>query len=522
MTYGLDNDEINLRLRQRELQQSQLFSICEILASLTTREELNDAVNSILKNTIGFHQMMVFIEDKTQKGYSLYYHNDPLNYIKYKNDCYSNTSGIFTTAFNAPEPVIFSKNEWRKSFKIPLCIIESFQSTIINAVSCAIPSKYYNGVVLFGFGKETVPKRSDLYAIKIVSRQLGITLTNILSFEKTIQISADNTAYGALPVSETEDKMGIIGKSSSIAKVRSLIKLVSTACSSVLIQGESGTGKELIARAVHNNSERSKKAFIKVNCAAIPENLTESELFGHEKGSFTGAIAQKTGKFEQAHLGTLFLDDVSEMPLELQVKLLRALQEKEIQRIGSSRNTIVDIRIIAATNKDLQEEVQKGNFRSDLFYRLNVFPIDVPPLRERTDDIPDLVEFFLQHYAAKNKKPIKTVTAKVLNILKIYDWPGNVRELENIIERAMLLSSEKVIKEIKISSFKENSILKGMNSIKPWKEFEKEYILSVLKFCKGKVSGPSGAACLLEIPSTTLNSKIEKLGIKKRHYLSDK
>jgi formate hydrogenlyase transcriptional activator len=519
MTYGLDNDEINLRLQQREREQSQIFQICEILASLTTRKELNDSVNNIIKNTIGFHQMMVFIEDKTQKGYSLYYHNDLLNYIKYKNDRYSNNSEIFMAAFNAPEPIIFSKNELKKSFKIPLCISESFQSTIINTVSCAISSKYYNGVVVFGFGKETIPKRSDLYAIKIVSRQLGITLTNILALEKIIPISAESEAYRVVPLNEIADQMGIIGNSTSIAKVRSLISLVSTADTSVLIQGESGTGKELIARAVHNNSERSKKAFIKVNCAAIPENLIESELFGHEKGSFTGAVTQKTGKFEQAHLGTLFLDDVSEMPLEMQVKLLRALQEKEIQRIGSNKNTIVDIRIIAATNKDLQEEVQKGKFRGDLFYRLNVFPIDVPPLRERTDDIPILVNFFLKHYAAKNKKPLKTITAKVLNILKIYDWPGNVRELENIIERAILLSSEKVIKEIKINSFKENSILSGMNFIKPWKEFEKEYILSVLKFCKGKVSGPNGAASLLEIPSTTLNSKIEKLGIKKRHYL---
>lgn len=519
MKYGLNNNEINLRLQQREREQLQTFQMCEILSSITTRHELNDCVNNMLKNIIGFNDLMIFIENKDKKGYILNYHSDPVTYIKYKNDSYSENSGIFTAAFNAPEPIIFSSNDLKKSSQIPLCIHESFQKNVRKALGFAIPSKYYNGVLLFGFASETIPVRSVLYTTKIVSRQLCITLKNILFLEKNIHDSSNNETYNAFALKEIEDHMGIIGNSAPIEKVRNLIKIVSTVDSSVLIQGESGTGKELIAKAVHYNSLRNQKPFIIVNCAAIPENLIESELFGHEKGSFTGAIAKKIGKFEQAHLGTLFLDDVSEMPLDLQVKLLRTLQEKEIQRIGSMSSTIVDIRIIAATNKDLQAEVNKGTFRSDLFYRLNVFPINVPPLRERREDIADLVNYFLQLCAAKNKKPLKTITTKLLNLLKMHEWPGNVRELENTIERASLLTSEKVIKEIQLNSFKEDSIIKGINPIKPWKEFEKEYILSVLKFCKGKVSGPTGAASFLEMPSTTLNSKMEKLGIKKRHYL---
>jgi len=522
MTYGLDNNEIHLRLQQREREQLQIYHMCEILASVTTRQDLNHSVDSTLKNMIGFIQLMIFIENKDRSSYSLCYHSDPVNYSRFKNDSYSEKSEIFHLAFNSPEPIIFSKNNLKKSDKIPLCISESFQNSVKNTVCCAIESKSYNGLLLFGCGHQDEKAKCDLYTMKIVSRQLYITLKNILFLEKNIYDAAHHAAYSPLIENKISDQMGIIGNSSAIEKVRSLIKIVSTANSNVLIQGESGTGKELIAKALHDNSPRNKKPFIRVNCAAIPENLIESELFGHEKGSFTGAVTQKKGKFEQAHLGTLLLDDVSEIPLGLQVKLLRALQEKEIQRIGSTSNTIVDIRIIAATNKDLKAEVDKGNFRSDLFYRLNVFPINVPPLRERRDDISDLAHYFLQHYAAKNKKPPKKITAKVLNILKLYDWPGNVRELENTIERASLLTSEKVIKEIDINFIRENSTIKDLNTIRPWKEFEKEYIISVLKFCKGKVSGTNGAASLLEIPPTTLSSKMEKLGIKKRHYLSDK
>jgi formate hydrogenlyase transcriptional activator len=383
-------------------------------------------------------------------------------------------------------------------------------------VSLALPSKYFKGVAFFGFGRGHGPERDTLRLMKMLSIQLGITLTNILLLEKAIP--GISTSEPEITIAHQTAGMGIIGQSEAMQKVRSLIKLVSDSDSGVLILGDSGTGKELVAKAIHDNSVRNAKELVKVNCAAIPKNLLESELFGHEKGSFTGAIAQKKGKFEQANKGTLFLDEIGEMPLELQVKLLRALQEKEIQRIGSNGHITVDTRIIAATNRDLQEEVKKGNFRADLYYRLNVFPIEVPALRERTEDIPELANFFIQRYAAKNKKPFKTIAVKALNTLKIYPWPGNVRELEHALERAFLLSPDKIIKEVHINNSK--NFAASDNAIKPWYEFEKEYILTVLKFCKGKISGTSGAAALLEMPPTTLKSKMERLGIKKRHYLS--
>ncbi|MTH17712.1 AAA family ATPase [Flavobacterium sp. LC2016-01] len=314
--------------------------------------------------------------------------------------------------------------------------------------------------------------------------------------------------------------MGIIGNSEATKNLRSLIKLVSVTSSNVLIQGESGTGKELVAKAIHQNSKRAKKPFIKINCAAIPDSLIESELFGYEKGSFSGAISQKIGKFEQAHQGTLFLDNINEMTLDLQVKLLRAIQEKEIQRIGGNTTIIVDTRIITSCNKNLLEEVTAGNFRADLFYRINVFPIEIAPLRDRKDDLADLALFFVNNYCSKNEKPLKTIAPSLFNSLKAYHWPGNVRELEHTIERALLLTPGKVIKELDSNNYK--TILSTDNtSIKPWNEFEKEYILKVLKLCGGKISGPNGAASFLKIPYTTLNSKMKKLGISKRHYLSD-
>ena len=522
MTYILDNNnDIIAHLKQREAQQSQLIAMSGALACVTTTKELNNVVNTIIKNTIGLSRFMICIESECQQVYKLFYHNNAAEYTKHKGDSYSKNMDIFTSVINAPEPVILSRNDYRQTAGIPSCIKDAFQENIVTMVCCALPSKQYKGVLFIGFEKGT-PQRNSLHLIKMLLVQLSITLANIILLEKIITVTPE-AKTGALPsaTAETVNSMGIIGNSQPMHKVRSLIQLVSNTNSGVLIQGESGTGKELVANAVHYNSDRHSKPFIKINCAAIPHSLLESELFGHEKGSFTGAVAKKIGKFELAHTGTLFLDDVCEMPLELQVKLLRALQEKEIQRIGGTTTITVDTRIIAATNKDLQDQVTAGNFRADLFYRLNVFPINIPPLRERLDDMPHLVRFFIHRYCTKNKRPVKTIAARALNALSIYHWPGNVRELEHAIERAVLLSPDKVIKEVPVGNQKPAAPAGGTTVIKPWNEFEKEYILTVLKFCKGKVSGPNGAASLLDMPPTTLNSKMEKLGIKKRHYLLD-
>lgn len=262
---------------------------------------------------------------------------------------------------------------------------------------------------------------------------------------------------------------------------------------------------------------------VKLNCAALPANLVESELFGHEKGSFTGATERRLGKFELAHNGTLFLDEIGELSLELQVKLLRALQEKEIERVGGKGVIKTNVRILAATNRNLAKEVENGNFRSDLYYRLNVFPITVPPLRERKDDIIELALHFIRRFAKKTGKDVRDLTKSISKTLIDYPWPGNIRELEHLIERSVLLSKGNIIKEVhlpKLERMESTNSQTGDGKIRTIFENERDHILSILKMCKGKISGNGGAAEILGIPATTLNSKIKKFKIKREHILS--
>ncbi|MFT3794133.1 sigma-54 interaction domain-containing protein [Flavobacterium sp.] len=297
-----------------------------------------------------------------------------------------------------------------------------------------------------------------------------------------------------------------------------LIRRVAPTETSVLILGESGTGKEKVAQSIHHMSSRKDKPLVIINCGAIPDNLSESLLFGHEKGAFTGAVDKRIGKFELADGGTIFLDEIGEMPMELQVKLLRVLQEKEIERIGGQSPVRIDVRIIAATNRNLEEEVAAGKFRLDLYYRLHVFPITVPSLRERKEDIPDLASHFLKLYAIPDRKGL-SVSSGVLQQFDFYDWPGNIRELEHVIQRGILLSEGNTIKEIQLPSLHKKEKAEGETySIKTIHENERDYISYILKKCKGKVSGVGGAAEVLNIPPSTLNSKIKKLGIKNNFF----
>ncbi|EAY27695.1 sigma-54-dependent transcriptional regulator [Microscilla marina] len=303
----------------------------------------------------------------------------------------------------------------------------------------------------------------------------------------------------------------IVTQSDDFRLVLQQIEQVAPSDATVLILGETGTGKELLARAVHNNSQRREKTLVKVNCASLPANLIESELFGHEKGAFTGAIAKKIGRFELADKGSIFLDEIGELPLELQSKLLRVLQEGEFERLGNPRTTKVDVRIIAATNRDLDKEVEKGTFRSDLYYRLNVFPINVPPLRERKEDVTLLASFFAQKYGKKIGKTIKSIPKRTADKLTSYDWPGNIRELENIIERAVIISQSG---KLEVGNwFNVNGARKPKKTL-TLVESEKALINEVLKMTKGQISGEKGAAKILDIKPTTLRSRMEKLGIR--------
>jgi formate hydrogenlyase transcriptional activator len=313
----------------------------------------------------------------------------------------------------------------------------------------------------------------------------------------------------------------IIGQSAEIRQTLRLISRVAPTNSTVLIQGETGTGKELVARAIHHHSSRKAKPIVKVDCAALPANLIESELFGHERGSFTGASDRRIGKFELADRSTLFLDEIGEMPLELQVKLLRALQEKEIERIGGRGPIRVDVRIIAATNRDLEKEMEDGRFRADLYYRLNIFPISVPALKTRRDDIPLLVEHFIHKLSIKIGTKITAISKHVLEQIMNYDWPGNIRELEHAIERSILLSDDDILRQIYLPCRRLKDVAEQLatgSRIKTIEENERDHIINVLRQCKGRVAGFTGAAKSLGIPASTLASKLKRLGIQKAQY----
>jgi formate hydrogenlyase transcriptional activator len=306
---------------------------------------------------------------------------------------------------------------------------------------------------------------------------------------------------------------GIVGQSRALRDVLRLIDRVAPSDSTVLLLGETGTGKELIARAIHDRSRRKGRTFVKLNCAAIPTGLLESEIFGHERGAFTGAVSQKFGRLEVADQGSLFLDEIGDIPLELQPKLLRVLQEHEFERLGSTRTKRVDVRVVAATHRDLEGMILQGRFRSDLYYRLNVFPIRIPPLRERPEDIPSLVWHFVNQAASRMNKTIESVAAETMAALMRYSWPGNVRQLENIVERAVILNSGPVLK-VPISDLRSPMApCEDAGGCQTLEEVERKHILATLKQTGGIVSGPKGAAARLGIKRSTLHFRMKKLGI---------
>nr|MBU3858909.1 sigma 54-interacting transcriptional regulator [Flavobacterium sp. MC2016-06] len=417
------------------------------------------------------------------------------------------------------EPVIYSEESLINNFQaapIKGLIAHNFgiKSYLVFPVSIASIQKFH-----FTF----YSRNFNIYAKEHLN--LLSNLENILSqliaklyAEEDISLSLKETIIKIpKPIKTANGFEGIIGNSSQMITVFDYIRKVAPSDTSVLVLGESGTGKEKIAQSIHALSPRKEKPLVIINCGAIPENLAESLLFGHERGAFTGAIDKRIGKFELADGGTIFLDEIGEMPLELQVKLLRVLQEREIERIGSISPIKIDVRIIAATNKNLEEEVAAGRFRMDLYYRLHVFPILVPPLKKRKEDIPELAQHFITVYSEKMGRKIPILSDFALQQIMNYNWPGNIRELEHVIQRAILLTDGNTIKDIEISaSLKMHpEQLSESFSIKTILENERDYILYILKKCNGKISGTGGAAEILDIHPSTLNSKIKKLEIKK-------
>jgi len=370
-----------------------------------------------------------------------------------------------------------------------------------------------------GVGRSRSFSAEDLNFLKQVSGQVSIAIENALAYGQIAQLTDKLARENLYLEDEIRTELNfeeIVGKSDALKRILRQVETVAPTDSTVLIYGETGTGKELIARAIHDLSSRAKSAFVKLNCAAIPTGLLESEMFGHERGAFTGAIAQRIGRFELASKGTVFLDEIGEIPLELQPKLLRVLQEREFERLGSSRTLKSDARLIAATNRDLSQMVADHTFRADLFYRLNVFPVQLPPLRERREDIPVLVRHFVQQFARRMNRAIDTIPSETMSVLVSYHWPGNIRELQNLVERAVILSTGPVLK-VPLNDLQAQPAapLPAIGKIETLEDVERRHILETLHATDWVVGGPKGAATRLGLKRSTLQVRMEKLGIRR-------
>jgi formate hydrogenlyase transcriptional activator len=516
-------------IRKTDAENLLLLSFSNDLVTVRDKAGLRSIIKKYMKDRFQIKEYIITIKNDDPKTYGYFLHDlqtqDPTDEgFKIITGPKMPIEGAMTGAVLRSEvPVIFNLEEVESKYSFPSASFwRSTDAKNIMGMRLRIAEEDIG--ILWAR-----PDQMNDRILDGVSSQIAIAIANTLANEKIEsqlkeiskykQQLEDEKLYLQEEVSGGYTYSDIIGTGAEMQKVFQLLSQVASANSTVLILGETGTGKELIARAIHNSSQRKNKLMVKVNCASLPPNLIESELFGHEKGSFTGAIEQKIGKFELANHGTLFLDEIGEMPFDLQVKLLRALQEKEIERVGGKTTIKTDVRIIAATNRDLQKEVNEGKFRSDLYYRLNVFPITLPSLRNRKEDIPVLAAHFIEKYARNAGKSINSISQKVMNELTAYTWPGNVRELEHLIERSILLTNGSIIKEIHLPSRGRKELKKTLEEsyIKTIEENERDHILDVLNKCNGKIYGQGGAAELLGVPVSTLNSKIKKLTIKKEH-----
>ena len=416
--------------------------------------------------------------------------------------------------FKTGEPhVVRTRAGFVSDWSTPMARAEDLES------GCALPLISRNrmvGVLTLGSRVENSVSPEDVNFLMQAAGQVAIAIENALAYREIAELKdklAQEKLYLEDEIRGEMDFEGIVGQSSALRHVLNLVETVAPSDSTVLLLGETGTGKELIARAIHERSRRKERTFVKLNCAAIPTGLLESELFGHERGAFTGAIAQKTGRLELADQGSLFLDEVGDIPIEIQPKLLRALQEREFERLGSTRTKKVDVRLVAATHRDLEKMMENREFRSDLYYRLNVFPIRIPPLRERPDDIPLLARYFIQKHGRRMNKEIESIPAAAMRKLSSWHWPGNIRELENFIERSVILTHGTAL-QAPIGELSNNGRTTPVAGTR--EANERDEAIRVLKITNGRVAGPNGAAARMGIKRTTLISRMKKLGIDPR------
>lgn len=520
ISIALANIMANEQIIKKQEEQAFLLEFSSDITKVRTREDLQTAIFQVLDKTMNTQLAMIrIIEDDGIHLPAFMY--DKRLFEKAKIDFSQMSSNRITIeepytsrVLASKEGVIFNVEEELKSGNAYAKLWATTGLRNMYGLPMRIGSKNIGTIWILA-------NRLSKLMLKGICAQISIAIANILANEKLLaykkQLEVEND-YLKEHIKTIYNFSEIIGSGKQMQEVYRLIGLVADTNTTVLVLGETGTGKELIARAIHSASPRKDKLMVKVNCAALPANLIESELFGHEKGAFTGAIDKRIGKFELANNSTLFLDEVGELPLEAQSKLLRVIQERELERIGGKQIIKIDVRLVAATNRNLEEEVRAGRFRADLYFRLNVFPIGLPPLRDRSEDIEALTNFFIQKYSRNTGRNVRKIAPKVIQQLRSYTWPGNVRELEHLIERSILLATDDTLNDIYIPRNTDTEKQQAYLLNRSLEEVERAYIIETLKRCAGKVSGSGSASEILKVPGNTLHSKMKKLGITKSDY----
>jgi formate hydrogenlyase transcriptional activator len=541
VAFALD-DGLNLRRAQHQNDQLQL--LLNLTNRITSNLQLRDLLRAIAANireVIRADAVTVALPDAASEKFRVFAMDFPHGKGVVKEELLVTPSAAVKKALDTLKPVVVDMREHNE--------LASDASDIVAAEGikafCNIPLANRGralGILSIARTTETPFSAGDVDFLSRASGQIAIAIENALAYHEISQLKdklAQEKLYLEEEIRNEMNFENIIGNSPALKHVLELVETVAPSDSTVLLLGETGTGKELIARAIHDRSRRKDRTFVKLNCAAIPTGLLESELFGHEKGAFTGAITQKIGRMELADQGTLFLDEVGDIPIEIQPKLLRALQEREFERLGSIHTRRVNIRLVAATNRDLEKMIADREFRSDLYYRLHVFPIRIPPLRDRREDIPQLVSYFVQKFAKQMQKKIEAISAAVMKGLTAWDWPGNIRELENFIERAVILTRSKSLEaplgELRrmnpvelppVGKYQMEQVARERTSWRDDKtsvpeEYERKQrdeIIRALTACKGRVGGADGAAARLGMNRTTFLSRMKKFGIYAKQY----
>jgi formate hydrogenlyase transcriptional activator len=512
----LERQRIQEALRKSQRRLGTLLAINNAVVSKLTRDELFNAIGDALARIIRFDRLALSLYDEPAGILRIATYAGPYERADYT------PIGRVLKLDDSPAGQAFARQEAvvrpdlaieRKTASDERAYGHGFRSM------CALPLIVHGrgiGAITLGSLTALEHSQSDADFLMGLAGQIALAVDNMTAHEETEKLKARFEAEAVYLQEEIKTEHNfeeIIGQSPPVREVLRKIEQVAPTDATVLIRGETGTGKELLARAVHDRSKRNNRPLVKVNCGSIPSGLVESELFGHEKGAFTGATQRRIGRFELAHGGTIFLDEVTELPLDTQVKLLRVLQEGEFERVGSSQTIKVDVRVIAATNRDLNEVVG-GSFRSDLFYRLNVFPLEVPPLRQRAKDLPLLISFFLSRFANKLGKELRGVSQKSMKRLTQYHWPGNIRELQNVIERASVLANGPVV-QVDVSLLRADEAVEAAPVIETLENVERAHILRALADTRWVIHGKRGAAEILGLNPSTLRSRMEKLGIKR-------